>query len=1022
VRNQQLSSLVFWFPAAFVPVVGVFVCGIGGGDPGAASAASGRPKAVDAPVIGPRLQRAVRFETDVQPVLKLHCSRCHAGRSPEAELDLTSVEGVFRGSKSDRVVVPGKAEESLLFEVVREGRMPPDKKGPLSVAEIATIRQWIQSGAPTLAAHRAAARPAVAAVTQHDVLPILLVHCTVCHGARRREAGLDLRSRAAMLQGGKSGPALRPGRPDQSLMLKRIQAGQMPPFQQLMKAGVKPLTPAEAERLKQWIALGAPESPIEADVATTDPDRVVTDADRKFWAFQPPAPVSVPPTGHSAHRSENLPLNGPDDRFDRARNPVDAFILQKLDEKKLTFSPEADRLTLLRRAYVDLLGLLPEPEEIQACLADREPNAYERLIDRLLASPQYGERWSRYWLDIAGYADSDGHFGDTIRPFAYRYRDYVIRSFNADKPYDRFLLEQIAGDELVDYEHAATITPEIMENLVATGFLRLTPDGTNPPELNYVPERLEVIADEMEVFGSSVLGLTIKCARCHDHKYDPIPQRDYYRLVAVFKGAFDEYDWLRPAHRTLPQVTPDERKKPHEYNRPFREQIASLRAVLDLKAEALRRNYQDQVLARLPKALRGDLRLMLATPAKQRSAAQKRLAERYENSLRFDEAELKQRDPAFRKAAAETAAKVEALAEKMLPGAEIPALWDRGEPSPTYIYRQGDYLKPGRLVGPGVPSVLTDGRTPFVATPPWPGAHKTGRRRALAQWLNRSDHPLTARVMVNRIWKHHFGRGLVATLDNFGHTGARPTHPELLDWLSREFVSRGWSIKALHRLLMTSATYRQSSARSPEQEKRDPENRLLARMPLRRMEAEVVYDTLLQVAGRLDRRSFDVPDLVDVQPDGLVTPVGTERGWRRSIYVLQRRKQIPTVLESFDYPQMTPNCIERIPSTVATQALTLMNDALVRRLAHAFAQRVENEVGADAARQIERAYCIAVDRSPTQEERAIGLQALAQLTEMWAKNDGSGSRGQPGGDRPRSRALATYCHALLNSAAFLVID
>jgi hypothetical protein len=829
-----------------------------------------------------------------------------------------------------------------------------------------------------------------------DVIPSMLLHCTACHGARRKEAGLDLRSRAAMLKGGKSGPALVPGKPEQSLILKRIRAKEMPPFEQIMNVNVKFFTAAETERLEQWIALGAPESRTEEDMAGTIRDPVVTDEDRKFWSFRSPAPVNIPTVRDSR----------------RLRNSVDAFVQKKLEEKGLTLGPETDRLTLMRRTYLDLTGLLPEPEEIQAYLADRAPGAYERLIDRLLASPRYGERWGRHWLDLAGYSDSEGHFSDPVRPFAYRYRDYVIRSFNADKPYDRFLIEQIAGDELIDYQSAA-VTQEIMDNLVATGFLRMAPDGTNPPELNSVSERLDVIADELEIFGSAVLGLTVQCARCHDHKYDPIPQRDYYRLLAVFKGAFDEYDWLRPYERGLSQITADENQKIHAHNRPVSVKIAALQADLDKVAIPLRHKLQEEALAKLPEVLRDDLRKMLATPPAKRDAVQKYLAEKFEKELRYDVSALIGRSDEFKKVFEENYKKMEPLQSQLLTGSPILALWDRGDPSPTYIYRKGDPEKPGRMVGPGVPSVLTDGRTPFMVKPPWPGAKKTGRRLALAQWLVRPDHPLTARVMANRLWKHHFGRGLVATLSNFGHTGAPPTHPELLDWLAREFVRQGWSVKAMHRLLMTSAVYRQSSARTPALEKSDPENRLLGRMPLRRMEAEVLYDTLLQVGGRLDPRAFDAPDPVDVRDDGLVTPLGTERGRRRSVYVLQRRKEVPTLLESFDLPQMTPNCVERTHTTVASQALNLMNDALVRESAATFARRVSREAGADPTQRIERAYWIALSRPPTAEERRLGLRALEELTESWAKH---------GQKDAAERALATYCHALLNSAAFVAID
>jgi hypothetical protein len=909
-------------------------------------------------------------------------------------LNLSSREGLFEGSDSGQVIVPGKVEESLLFKKVHEGKMPPDKKKRLSDREVATIRRWIAAGAPASATEKVTARPSV---TQHDIIPLMLLNCTTCHGGRRREAGLDLRTRTAMLKGGKSGPALVPGHPEQSLILKKVQAGKMPPFEQMMQVSVKPFSASEIDRISQWIALGAPEVQTDPDVATTAPDPLVTDKDRQFWSFRAPVAVPVPAVRDAR----------------RVRSPVDAFIQKKQEENGLTLGPETDRLTLMRRAYLDLTGLLPAPEDIQAFLAGQGPDAYERLIDRLLASPHYGERWGRHWLDVAGYSESEGHFADGVRPFAYRYRDYVIRSFNADKPYDRFLIEQIAGDELVDYEHAKVVTREIMEDLVATGFLRLAPDGTNPPELNSVPERLDVIADELEIFSSALLGLTMQCARCHDHKYDPIPQRDYYRLAAVFKGAFDEYDWLRPYERGLSQITAEENLKMHAHNRPLSVKIHALQAELDKVAKPLRQKLQEEALAKLPEVLRADLRRMLATPPAKRDVIQKYLAEKFEKELRYDVSELIGRSDEFRKAFEENTRKMEPLQNQLLTGSSILALWDRGDPSPTYIYRKGDPQKPTRLVGPGVPSVLTDGRTTFVVKPPWPGARKTGRRLALARWLVQPDQPLTARVMVNRLWKHHFGQGLVSTLDNFGHTGARPTHPELLDWLAREFVRQGWSLKAMHRLLMTSAVYRQSSARTPELDKLDPENRLLGRMPLKRMEAEVIYDNLLQVGDQLDPQLFGPPNPVEVRPDGLVTPVGTEQGRRRGVYVLQRRKDVPTLLESFDFPQMTLNCIKRTHTIVASQALNMMNDALVQQLASAFARRIAKETGADSARRIERAYWMALSRPPSTEERTVALRALAELTQSWAKH---------GLEKPADRALTTFCHALLNSAAFVTID
>ncbi|HVR75253.1 MAG TPA: DUF1549 domain-containing protein, partial [Planctomycetota bacterium] len=367
-------------------------------------------------------------------------------------------------------------------------------------------------------------------VTEEDVIPILLRRCTVCHGLRRQENDLDLRSRASILLGGKSGPAMVEGKPGESLIIRKVRGGEMPPPRRLVEASVQPIEPAEIEVLERWIELGAPLAAPARD-ANPAAGSSIRESERSFWSFRPPRPAGPPAVRAS----------------DRVRNPIDAFILARLEAAGLSLHEEASRLTLLRRASIDLTGLPPEPDEVEAFLADPDPLAHEKLVDRLLASERYGERWGRHWLDLAGYADSEGkREQDLPRGSAWRYRDYVIRSLNSDKPYDRFLLEQIAGDELADYESAPVITQEIHDNIVATGFLRMAPDGTWANITGFIQDRIEVIADEMDILGSAVMGLTIKCARCHDHKLDPIPQRDYYRLLDVFKGAYDEHDWLKP--------------------------------------------------------------------------------------------------------------------------------------------------------------------------------------------------------------------------------------------------------------------------------------------------------------------------------------------------------------------------------------------------------------------------------------------------------------------------------------------
>jgi mono/diheme cytochrome c family protein len=962
---------------------------------------------------------AARHENEILTILRSKCVRCHGGEAPKAELDLSSTNGLFRGGESGAVVVPGKPGESLLYEKVRDGEMPPEKKDPLTDKELEALRRWIESGDRSRAG--TASGSAAATVTQHDVVPILLRRCTTCHGARRQEASLDLRSTAGMLRGGKSGPAIVPGQPDESLLVKKILAGDMPPRDRLVEASVKPIEPAECEVIARWIAGGAPEVAVEPDVATASDDPLVTDQDREFWAFQPPRRVAVPPVSDAA----------------QIRNPIDAFVLDKLTANGLTLSSDASRATLLRRASLDLTGVPPDPDEVEAFLADQAPDAYEKMIDRLLDSPRYGERWARIWLDVAGYADSEGkREQDLPRPHAWRYRDYVIRSLNADKPYDRFLMEQLAGDELVDCEHAPEITQEIYDNLVATGFLRMAPDATWANITGYVDDRLEVIADEIDVLGSAVMGLTLKCARCHSHKFDPIPQRDYYRLAAIFKGAFDENDWLKPdvrpgvgplsqdilPARHLPHVTTAERRAWEENNLRIERSIGESKSALDRQAETLRGKYLEERMAQLPEALRADLRAMLTTAADKRDAVQAYLAEKFEAHLRINDERLQSLDSAYKALSEETARQVKALEAQRTPEPSIHALWDRGEPSPTYIYRRGESQNPGRLVGPGVPSVLTDGRTPFDVQPPWQGAKATGRRLAFARWLVRPDHPLTARVMVNRLWKHHFGTGIVKTLGNFGKAGSPPTHPALLDWLAVQFVERGWSQKAVHRLMMTSATYRQASTVTSAHEKLDAENALYSRMPLVRLDAEQLYDALLAVAGRLDETRFGPGDAVQLRADGLLTPVGTERGWRRLIYVNQMRKQIPTHLENFDYPQMNPNCVERRDSTVAPQALHLLNNGMVRQLAEQFAARVAREAGTDPAKQIDRVSLIALARRPSDEERSVGLDALVRLRQESARHATPSDASTPVPDEASREALTTFCHAIMNSAAFLYVD
>lgn len=926
------------------------------------------------------------FETDIAPILASKCGKCHSDKVRKGSLDLSSMRGLRAGGESGESAVAESVDDSLLWIMIDGGGMPPEDQPPLTENERALIRKWLETGAKSEA-------PVVdekKTLTQHDVLPIVLLRCTTCHGPRLQQGGVDLRTPASMRKGGKNGPAMIPGDPDGSLMIQRIESAACPPRDLLLKFFVRRPPASEVKVMKEWIAAGAPEVDIKPDVATTEPDLLVTDEDREHWAFQPP-------------------------EISSDAESIDEFILRGLQEKGLKFSPQADRDTLIRRVFINLIGLPPTLVEWKKWRSSDDPDWYRQMVDHLLDSPHYGERWGRYWLDLAGYADSEGGVSsDPVRQVAWKYRDYVIRSFNEDKPYDRFLLEQIAGDELIDHENASVVTEEMVNNLIATGFLRMGIDQTGSRTMNFVPERIGVISDAITVLGEGLMGLTMGCARCHSHKYDPIPHRDYYRFKAIFQGAFDEHDWLTFKNRKLSVDIPERRQQVARVNPPLAARVKKLQAklktaVTESQLELLRQHYPEQTETDRKETLRA-----LRIADNNRSQPQRILVEKLQRAAVVPDTEQPEAVLAARQAVVDIEHEIADVQRQMEPPLTIRAVWDRGEPSPTYILRRGEHNKPGPLVGPGVPSVLTDGRTPFDVTPPFPnGTPRTGRRLAFAKWLTQPEHPLTARVMVNRVWYHHFGVGLVKTLENFGVKGERPSHPELLDWLAMTFVERGWSIKELHRLIVNSQTYRQTSRITAERQKLDPQNRLLSHMPLRRMDAEALRDSLLAVSGELDRRAGGPPETVSVDRDGLVSANATPDGrWRRSIYLQYRRTEIPSMMDTFDYPEMGPNCLSRSVSTVSPQSLMLMNNEHVRQLAASFAADVESRLGDsdrdNRGRQVDLVYQLALSRMPGEVERQIGIDTLKELDRMWMH-------------KPRA-ALETYCHTILNSGAFLYID
>jgi hypothetical protein len=710
-----------------------------------------------------------------------------------------------------------------------------------------------------------------------------------------------------------------PGNPEASRLWIVVRDGIMP-------QGGPPLPEADKQLIREWIAKG--KFPSANEPPPPKGKARITDKERQWWSFRKPVKPPVPAVRDAA----------------RIRTPIDAFIEQKLAEKKWTIGPEADKRTLARRAYFDLLGLPPTPEELSAFVADTKPNAYARLIDRLLDSPHYGERWARHWLDVAGYSDSIGNSTDEIRTLAWRYRDYVIRALNQDKPYNQFLLEQFAGDQLVNYDPTVKPKPEDIEKLTATGFLRVEPDYGDQQNIYQVDKYYDALQATTETALKSVIGLQLACAKCHDHKFDPILQEDYYKLVAVFQPALDPEKWIAAtsfSYGTWPS-----------------------RHMLDIEAgdrevwvKAVQSEYQ---------AVRRERSSVAASVARLLKSGG---GNDMDSADAPSAAELEKLDPALAKRAA--ALKEHEEAYKKLDQQRIWGLWDVSKnPSQTRILIRGNYLSPGDPVEPGIPFVLDDPQKPFSFPQPRAEWHHTGRRLALAQWLTRPDHPLTARVIVNRVWLYHFGEGIVRTPDDFGSQGAAPTHPELLDWLATGLVENGWSLKWLHKQMMLSAAYRQSSAEDPVKLAADPSNKLLWRKSPVRLEAEDIRDAMLQIGGRMDSTLYGEPVPVRKAPDGQFIedqPAGALH--RRSIYVMTRKGTPHSFLLAFDQPTMDAgNMPVRFRSALPAQSLALMNNPLIVECAKAFAARLLKEGGDKTGARLQYAFELAYARPPRPEE------------------------------------------------------
>jgi hypothetical protein len=825
---------------------------------------------------------------------------------------------------------------------------------------------------------------------ERDIQPIFKSACYECHGPSKQKSKLRLDSRPLALHGGRSGKDVIPGNAADSALLKRITD---PDSAHRMPQDRDALPKEQIELIRQWIDQGA-----------TWPDRFAN-LDAKIdthWSFVAPTRPPVPQVKDAQW----------------AKNPIDRFILARLEQQGLSPAPPASKEALIRRAYLDVIGIPPSPQEVDDFVHDSSPDAFDKVVDKLLASPGYGERWARHWLDLARYAESEGFKADETRPYIWRYRDYVIKSLNSDKPYDRFIREQIAGDEL---------WPDDPDALVATGFNRHYPDESNAR--NLMQRRQEILNDITDTVGSVFLGLTVECARCHNHKYDDIPQADYYRLQSFFANIrADDTMVLAP------------KAKIEQYDRKlgqWDEKTKDIRAEMAKLEEPARKSIIKDYVDKYPPEIQ---EVLTKSPA-QRSAMDWQMF--YKASLYLDPT-----SPQYLAPPAACAAKLkgdqkkryEELKQELasydsLKPAELPkgqAIIDVSENAPaTHMLRVGVYDAFMAEVQPGFFSALTTQQPHIV---PRSDIHSTGRRTALADWLASPENPLTARVMVNRLWQHHFGDGLVRTAGDFGVQGELPSNPQLLDWLALEFQSPSdsstpWSMKHIHRLILTSATYQQSTLVDDKSLRADPEDRLLSHYPRHRLEGEVIRDAALAVSGLLNPK-MGGPSVMPELPAGLnghgwkATENAPERN-RRSIYVFVKRNLRYPMFETFDMPDTVETCSRRYNTITPAQALTMLNSKLTLQWAQAFAGRVLEKSADDADEQVKYAYRLALGRRPSSSELETAKQFLQQQSTVITEREQSGeslalpSHAPNSMQKAKAAALVDFCHVLLNSNEFV---
>jgi hypothetical protein len=762
------------------------------------------------------------------------------------------------------------------------------------------------------------------------LLPVFQKNCATCHTGGNASGGLRLENLNSILTGGKHGAAITPGDTRGSLLLQYVRGERSPrmPMGGTLDADTISILAKAIGEMKPGAQAGNSNPYLD-------------------WLLHKPAEPALP-----AIQDSNW-----------VKNPIDRFVLAKLQAKGLEPAPPASKRALLRRVYFDVIGLPPTPAEIEAFESSNAPDAYEKIVDKLLADPRYGERWARHWLDLARFAESDGFAIDGERPTAWRYRDYVIRSFNQDKSYATFVKEQIAGDEMQGGNRS--------ERLVALGFLRM---GTWEADANFKTQlRQDVLNDITSTVGQVFLGFTVGCARCHDHKYDPIPQRDFYRLQAFFAP-------MRVEDRAAPFTEPEQPKLMKANLRKYEDESEEANDALKKIEERLKEKFSSVRKTSLPETRKGgDFLKALKDPKDPTFTSEERAewSEASNNARKLTELAARYRPVAY------------SVSDVVPP--QVPSLAD------TYVLAGGELANKGDKVEPGFLQALVGKDEP--AKIPFAGG-SSGRRTALAEWIASPDNPLAARVIVNRLWQHHFGEGIVRTPSDFGINGDRPSHPELLDWLAAQLVAKHWSLKSMHRLMLTSNAYRQSTE-NPNYEKysqADPKNQLLWRMNWIRLEGETIRDSVLAISGQLQPSDGGPGVFVSVPSDiaeGFEFfkwfPSSEKDQARRTVYTFQRRSVMNPMIEVFDGANMSEVCSRRSTTVVPTQAFALMNSPFMNAEAKHFADRVIEFAGTDRNKQVEEAFLFALGRPPSSSERekaadlfkaAPARDALARLGQV----------------------------------------